>query len=218
MPGYCLETKTTDQMIIAGAGGHALECFDILVKDTLPILLEFFDDVTKETLVHQKYSIIRDDAQIESHFAKDPRFILAVGDPKLRIMFYEKFTRARGEMVNLRGTNTTLSSFANYSEVDIFSHCFVGPKAVIGRGTLVNTGALVHHEVQIGDFCEISPKAVLLGAVKIGYQTRIGANATILPKVRVGNRVVIGAGAVITKDVPDDVTVVGVPGRIIKKS
>jgi len=74
-------------MIIAGAGGHALECFDILAKDTLPVLLEFFDDVTKETLAHQKYSIIRNDAQIESYFAQDPRFVLVVGDPKLRMMF-----------------------------------------------------------------------------------------------------------------------------------
>ena len=98
----------------------------------------------------------------------------------------------------------------------IFNHCFIGSLAVIGRGTLVNTGAQVHHEVQIGEFCEISPKAVILGDAKIGNYTRIGANATVLPKINIGNHVTIGAGSVITKDVPDNVTVVGVPGKIIK--
>jgi len=202
-------------MIIAGAGGHALECFDILSKETLPVLVEFFDDLTKEILIHQKYPIIRDESQIESHFAQDPRFILAVGNPRLRMMFYEKFIQAGGKMINLQGAYNTLSRFAEYGEADIFNQCFVGPLAVIGKGTLVNTGAQVHHEVKIGEFCEISPRAVILGDAKIGNYTRIGANATVLPKIKIGNHAIIGAGSVITKDVPDHVTVVGVPGKII---
>ncbi|MCS4434552.1 acetyltransferase [Aquiflexum gelatinilyticum] len=203
-------------MIVAGAGGHALECLDILSKDGLPSLLEFFDDVTNEKLVLKEYLIIRDQAQVESHFAKDPRFILAVGNPALRWMFFERFTQAGGKMVHLLGFNNTISPFAKLEGVDIFNHCFIGSQAKIGQGSLVNTGAQVHHEVEVGEFCEISPRAVILGAAKIGNQTRIGANATILPKIKIGNHVIIGAGSVITKDVPDHVTVVGVPGRIIK--
>lgn len=203
-------------MLVAGAGGHALECFDILAKEPLPDLLGFFDDITSEQRVLQKYGIIRELSQIESHFKQDPRFILAVGNPAYRLLFYEKFIQAGGTMVNLLGFHNTISPFAGIEGVDIFNHCFIGSQAQIGKGTLVNTGAQIHHEVQVGEFCEISPKAVILGAAKIGDQTRIGANATILPKIKIGNRVTIGAGSVITKDVPDNVTVVGVPGRIIK--
>jgi len=46
-------------MVIAGASGHALECFDILAKEALPALLEFYDDVFEETLFHEKYQIIK---------------------------------------------------------------------------------------------------------------------------------------------------------------
>ena len=203
-------------MVVAGAGGHALECFDILALEQVPDLLAFFDDVTKEKLVLQKYPIISDQTTLERYFETDPRFILAVGNPKFRSMFYERFTLAGGEMVNLLGKNSTISPFARFAGADIFNHCFIGSLAVIGKGTLVNTGAQVHHEVQIGEFCEISPKAVILGDAKIGNYTRIGANATVLPKIKIGNHVTIGAGSVITKDIPDNVTVVGVPGRIIK--
>ena len=119
-------------------------------------------------------------------------------------------------MINLEGFQNTISPFAKFYGADIFNHCFLGSEVRIGKGTLVNSGAQVHHEVSIGDFCEISPKAVILGAAKIGDQTRIGASATILPQIEIGNNVIIGAGSVITKDVPDNVVVVGVPGRVVK--
>lgn len=203
-------------MLVAGAGGHALECFDILAQNDLPDLLEFFDDITTEQRVLQKYAIIRELTRVESNFAKDPRFILAVGNPRYRLLFYEKFTRAGGTLVNLLGFQNTISPYARFEGADIFNHCFIGSLVQIGKGTLVNTGTQVHHEVEIGEFCEISPRAVILGAATIGNQTRIGANATVLPKIKIGSHVTIGAGSVITKDVPDNVTVVGVPGRIIK--
>lgn len=49
--------------------------------------------------------------------------------------------------------------------------------------------------------------------ITIGDKCYIGTGVTILALVTIGNNVTIGAGAVVTKDVPDDATVVGVPGR-----
>jgi len=45
----------------------------------------------------------------------------------------------------------------------------------------------------------------------------IRTGVTILGPVTIGNNVTIGAGAVVTKDVLDGATVVGVPGRVMKK-
>lgn len=41
----------------------------------------------------------------------------------------------------------------------------------------------------------------------------IGSNATILPGLTIGKNAIVGAGAVVTKDVPDNVTVVGNPAK-----
>jgi len=45
----------------------------------------------------------------------------------------------------------------------------------------------------------------------------IGSSATILCGVTIGNNSIIGAGSVVTKDVPDNVTMAGVPAKIINK-
>jgi len=53
--------------------------------------------------------------------------------------------------------------------------------------------------------------------VKIGARSFIGANATIIPGITIGSNVTIGAGTIVIKDIPDDVTCVGNPARIIKQ-
>lgn len=52
--------------------------------------------------------------------------------------------------------------------------------------------------------------------ITIGNNVWIGGSVTVLSGVSVGNNVVIGAGAVVTKDIPDNVVVVGNPAKIIK--
>ncbi len=55
-----------------------------------------------------------------------------------------------------------------------------------------------------------------LGGVTLKRLARIGPNSTILPGVTIGENSLVGAGSVVTKDVPDNVVVVGSPARILK--
>lgn len=84
----------------------------------------------------------------------------------------------------------------------------------IGRGAILNTGCTVDHHAQIGDYTHIAPPGVHLGGeVSIGGHTLVGIGAVVLPRCRVGAGCIIGAGAVVIGDVPDGVTMVGVPAR-----
>lgn len=51
----------------------------------------------------------------------------------------------------------------------------------------------------------------------IGDNVEIYANAVVFGGINIGNNVKIGAGAVVNMDVPDNCTVVGNPGRVIKR-
>jgi acetyltransferase EpsM len=63
----------------------------------------------------------------------------------------------------------------------------------------------------------VSPGAQLGGNVYVGEGAHIGIGASIKPGVKIGKWSVVGAGAVVVNDVPDGVTVVGVPAKILNK-
>ena len=201
-------------MLIAGAGGHAIELLDILLAEGKVSDPVFYDDLTTITNLYC-FRVLKSEEEARSFLSNNPEFLLGTGNPTVRRMFYNKFTAWGGQHQSIKGRGIAFSNFTQSNEADIFNLCFIGANTQIGRGTLINTGAQIHHDVRVGEFSEINPGAVLLGACRIGDACSIGANATILPKVRIGDRVTVGAGSVVTQDVPDGVTVVGVPGRII---
>lgn len=88
----------------------------------------------------------------------------------------------------------------------------------LGRHVLVNIGALIGHHIEIGDYVTIQPGANIGGLCRIGEATYIGMGAVVLDRITIGSHSVVGAGAVVTKDVPDNVQVVGVPARIVKEN
>jgi len=117
-------------------------------------------------------------------------------------------------------------------EVNYVAHqmtgCDIHPGATIGKRFFVDhaTGVVIGETAIIGDDVMIY-QGVTLGGVStnkgkrhptVGNHVVVGCNASVLGDIVIGNNVRIGAGSVVLKDVPDDCTVVGVPGKIVKKA
>ncbi len=121
------------------------------------------------------------------------------------------------------------------SNCNICSHCFIENDVIIGNGVTIKCGVQLWDGVRIEDNVFIGPNVTFCNdknprsqrnisireykneQVIIKEGASIGANATILPRVTIGKNSVVGAGAVVTKDVPDNITVIGVPARNLKK-
>ncbi|MBM3707431.1 MAG: serine O-acetyltransferase [Actinobacteria bacterium] len=106
-----------------------------------------------------------------------------------------------------------------FTGIEIHPGAEIGKKLFIDHGM----GVVIGETSVIGDSVTIFQGVTLGGTGKergkrhptIGNNVVISAGAKVLGSITVGNNVIIGAGAVVIKPVPDDCTVVGVPGRIV---
>ena len=111
-----------------------------------------------------------------------------------------------------------------YHLIQLLFGCTIPYSCIIGKNVNIAHyhGIVFHHLTSIGDNTIIYQNVSLGGrngkrGPTIGNNCVIGAGACVLGDIRIGNNVKIGANAVVLTDIPDNCTVVGVPGKIIKK-
>lgn len=95
----------------------------------------------------------------------------------------------------------------------------IGPGLYIGHWGCTRIGG----QVRMGSNCNISPMVVIgfgakdgrTGVPKLGDRVYVATGAKILGPIEIGSDVAIGANAVVCRDVPEHVTVGGVPAKVI---
>ena len=94
--------------------------------------------------------------------------------------------------------------------------CILTCDIVLGRFVLLNLGCTVGHDAVLGDFCSLMPHANVSGAAHLGTGTYLGTNATVIQGVRIGENTIVGAGAVVVRDLPANITAVGIPAKAVE--
>ena len=99
------------------------------------------------------------------------------------------------------------------------------PPAIMGKGIFMDhaTGVVVGSTAVIGDDVSILHGVTLGGTgkeggdrhPKIGNCVLLGAGATVLGNISVGDCSRIAAGSLVLKNVPNNVTIAGIPGRVV---
>jgi serine O-acetyltransferase len=102
----------------------------------------------------------------------------------------------------------------------------IHPGARIGRRFFIDhgMGVVIGETAEIGDDVLLYQNATLGGTGNekgkrhptLGNHVVVGAGAKVLGSIRIGNNVKIGAGSVVVHPVPDNSTVVGIPGRVVR--
>ena len=103
----------------------------------------------------------------------------------------------------------------------------IHPGAQIGEGLFIDhgTGVVIGETAVLGKNVTLYQGVTLGGTGKdtgkrhptLGDDVVVGAGAKVLGPITLGNHVKVGAGAVVLKDVPAQCTVVGNPGRVVRK-
>jgi serine O-acetyltransferase len=84
---------------------------------------------------------------------------------------------------------------------------------VIGETTEIGDDVLLDQGVTLGGTGHEKGKR----HPTLGNHVVVGAGAKILGSIHIGDNVKIGAGSVVVHPVPDNSTVVGVPGKVVRK-
>ncbi|MCR5716926.1 MAG: serine O-acetyltransferase [Lachnospiraceae bacterium] len=104
----------------------------------------------------------------------------------------------------------------------------IHPGAQIGKGFFIDHGhgVIIGETTIIGDNVTLYQGVTLGGTGKeqgkrhptIGNNVMISAGAKVLGSFKIGDNSKIGAGSVVLSEVPTNSTVVGVPGRVVKRN
>ena len=201
-------------MILIGYSGHAFVVRGIINATGKKITGYCDTEQKKYNPFNLSYIGKEDSRAAEDAFKKDD-FFIAIGDNKIRERIQIKMSDKGFYPINAIHPSATIDSSAIIEKfgVMVAANAVINPLAKIGVGVICNTGCIIEHECIIGNFAHIAPGAVLCGNVTIGNNSFVGANAVIRQGITIGSNVMIGAGAVVLKNVPDNVTVIGVPAK-----
>ena len=106
----------------------------------------------------------------------------------------------------------TLDDIQGYSEFGdycrLHSNVHIGQKSKIGNYVFIYPYVVFTND-------PTPPSNICIGPV-VGDYSQIAVFSVLLPGVKIGKHCLVGAGSIVSKDVPDEMLVVGNPSKIIK--
>ncbi len=199
------------EVYLYGSSGHGKVIKEIANNSNVNVVA-FVDDNPKSNIL-LNVPVFKT-SQLED-VIDNKQFVISIGNNKIRKIISEKLSKISDAIID---TSAQISNFVTIGKgTVVMPSVVINPDTNIGAHVILNTGAIIEHDCKIGDFAHISPNATITGGVSVGEGTHIGAGAIVIPGIKIGKWVTVGAGAVIINDIPDYTTVVGNPGKIIKR-
>lgn len=204
-------------LCIIGCGWHGREVLAIVkdiagpswFKNRLPT--RFVDRDTSRPSVDGvsvlSWAVLESQDFIGAH-----QFVVAIGDNQTRTRIGLDLLERGAEMQTVVHPSATMWTRTIGVGTVVFPQAIVSVGAQVGRFCIVNKHATVGHGAFLGDGVNLADATVCSG--NVGDGAFLGMHAVVLPGVSIGARATVGAGAVVTKDVPDGVTVTGIPARV----
>ena len=208
-------------VIVLGAGGHA----KVLIDTLLALSVELIGIVDSASVPEQRsvlgIPVIGNDETVLNYPIDKVRLVNGLGSVTSTFDRKRLFVHFKSKGYCFAGIihpSAVIARKVNLAEgVQVMAGAVIQPGCVLGENTIVNTGASVDHDCLIGTHIHLAPGVTLCGGVEVGSGTHISTGATVIQGIRIGEGSLIAAGALVTEDVPDNVTVMGIPAKVVEK-
>ncbi|MEX3931244.1 acetyltransferase [Paraburkholderia phymatum] len=207
----------TDEIIVVGAGGHAKVCIEILHEMGETVAYCVGDANASDQCVGVPV-LKGDENLVDLHARGYRRVFVAIGSNRLRNRLAAYATELGFTLTNAVHPKAIISQTVKFGEgVAVMAGAVINAESVIDSLAIVNTGATIDHDCDIGRAVHIAPQCALAGNVTIGAFSILGVGAKVIPEKTIGEQVTVGAGGVVINDISASQTVVGVPARRLEK-
>jgi UDP-perosamine 4-acetyltransferase len=207
------------KVVIVGAGGHAR-----VIVDTLLLRPDQFQliGLTDTNLGKCGQTILGlpimggDDSWSRILAEGVGAAIVGIGENRHRGELADQLQECSFDLINAIHPTASISRHVQLGVgIAVMAGAVIGPGTLISDNVIVNTTASVDHDCVIERDAHVAPGAHLGGSVKVGRGALIGMGAAVLPNISIGEWAIVGAGAVVIRDVPPEVTAVGVPAGLL---
>lgn len=207
---------------IYGASGHAKEIYDLVIEmdpegkkwDEI-----IFVDDTKDAGVFRDCKCIPFEQLCREYSAEEIEFCIGVGEPKLKEILFNKVDKAGYPITNIIYPKSYISPSVKMGRgIIIKRKVSISSDTIIKDNVCILSNVTIGHDVVIEKHCQIASNAFIGGHVHFGEKSYLGTGAMIREEINIGEGVIVSMGAVVLKSVPDYVTVMGNPARIISNS
>lgn len=201
-------------LAILGASGHGKVLADIAELTGWERIV-FFDDAWPEKTNNGVWQVVGDTQKLLNNLSDYDGVIVGIGSNKIRYKKLQQLNNAGAKVITLVHPSATVSRYTKIGLGSVIvAGAVINPDCVIGSGAIINTCSSVGHDCTLGEAVHICPGARLAGGTIAGDRAWIGVGSSIRQLVKIGADSVIAAGSAVVTDVPENVTVMGVPARI----